>query len=125
MKNLKSIPTLCSKCKWSLTNRCNYDEDYWGEEFSPDILCFEPLNNPSYPSSKKVTGKWMNVLESMTKLELVFTREKKIYDDLTDTISMLSKLIKLLNSFKGNCQELQMAYQKIPKTFINGELYFN
>jgi len=99
MKNLKSIPTLCSKCKWSLTNRCNYDEDYWGEEFSPDILCFEPLNNPSYPSSKKVTGKWMNVLESMTKLELVFTREKKIYDDLTDTISMLSKLTKLLELY--------------------------
>ncbi len=119
------IPTICTKCKWFNVIGCMYDEEL-GDGFKPNIQCFEPVNNPSYPPTREINDKFFELYyKKLYTLEHAFITQKGAYNDGSVFISVLARSIELLEESKKEFISLQEAFRKYPKTFEDGFNYFN
>ena len=125
MKEKTTIPTICTHCKWFNALGCMCDEEL-RDELTPDFQCFEPLDNPSYPPTREINDKFFDLFYTKLRtLEHAFISRKGIYNDGTVFISVLSRIIELLEESKKEFLKLQEAFRKYPKTYEDVFKYFN
>ncbi|MFX1378562.1 MAG: hypothetical protein ACFFA4_05675 [Promethearchaeota archaeon] len=123
MRNGVPAPPICRLCKWYNNMGCMYD-GVIRESFKPEIKCFEPMNNTSYPSPKRIIRSFFNILyKSFPKMELEFITVNGGYEDGSKFLSLLSENIRLLEKFKKEFLALQKEFHEYPKIIDDDLIY--